>query len=176
MVVTRPADRRETQPAARDTRGQFTVHPGLQSAPDIEATRNLLGKISRIRLPVMLADRKRDYDFATRSSIQEEAMLKLVLGAALAAAIVIPGSLYSSPAVADGGYRKHHRHHVHHRWGDRDWEIIRWSNGDCKIWFDDNGPPWGVEGRDWTVLAANLRSYDEAWRALVRLQGLRMCL
>jgi hypothetical protein len=25
-------------------------------------------------------------------------------------------------------------------WGDRDFEIIRWSYGDCKIWFDDNGP------------------------------------
>jgi hypothetical protein len=94
-------------------------------------------------------------------------MVKLVLGAALAAAIVIPGALYSSSA--DGAARKH-------RWGDRDWEIIRWSNGDCKIWFDDSGPPWGAEGRDWTVAAANLRSYDEAWRALVRLQGLRRCL
>jgi hypothetical protein len=105
--------------------------------------------------------------FPTRLSIQEKAMHKLILGAALTAVIAIPGALYSSSA--DAGARKH-------RWGDRDWEIIRWSNGDCKIWFDDASPPWGVQGRDWTVAAAGLRSYDEAWRALVRLRGLRRCL
>jgi hypothetical protein len=101
-------------------------------------------------------------------------MHKLLLGAALAAAIAIPGALYSSSA--DAGYRKAPRHVLVHRWGDRDWEIIRWPNGDCKIWFDDAGPPWGVQGRDWTIVAANLRSYDAAWRALLRLKGLRRCL
>ena len=49
---------------------------------------------------------------------------------------------------------------------------VRWSYGDCKIWHDDNGPPWGT---DWVVLADGLRTYDGAWRALVRLQGRRMC-
>jgi hypothetical protein len=72
--------------------------------------------------------------FPTRLSIQEKAMHKLILGAALTAVIAIPGALYSSSADA------------------------------------------GVEGRDWTVAAAGLRSYDQAWRALVRLQGLRRCL
>lgn len=94
-------------------------------------------------------------------------MHKLILGAALTAVICIPGALYSSSA--DGAYRKHHR------WGDRDWEIIRWANGDCKIWHDDSGPPWGVAGKDWVVLADGLRSYDDGWRALVRLRGLRKC-
>jgi len=103
-------------------------------------------------------------------------MHRLVLATALAAAVFIPGSLCSSSAVADGGYHRHHRHHhhwrAHHRWGDGDYEIIRWSYGDCKIWHDDGGPPWGT---DWVVLADGLRTYDDAWRALVRLQGLRMC-
>ena len=103
-------------------------------------------------------------------------MHKLFAATALAAAVVIPGSLCSSSAVADGGYHRHHRHHhhwrAHHRWGDGDYEIIRWSYGDCKIWHDDGGPPWGT---DWVVLADGLRTYDDAWRALVRLQGLRMC-
>lgn len=39
-------------------------------------------------------------------------------------------------------------------------------------WHDDNGPPWGT---DWVVLADGLRTYEEGWRALVWLQGKRMC-
>ena len=91
-------------------------------------------------------------------------MHKLILGAALTAVIAIPGALYSS-SEAEGGYRKH-------RWGDRDWEIVRWRNGDCKIWRDDGGPPWGAERRDWTVVAANLRSYDQAWREIADMTWL----
>jgi hypothetical protein len=97
-------------------------------------------------------------------------MHKLTLAVALAAAIVIPTSWYSSSALADGGYHHHWRHH--HVWGDGDYEIIRWSNGDCKIWHDDNGPPWGT---DWVVLADNFRTWDAAWSALGWLQQHHKC-
>ena len=105
-------------------------------------------------------------------------MHRLVLATALAAAVVIPGSLSSSSAVADGGYR-HHRHHhhwrAHHRWGDRDYEIIRWSYGDCKIWRDDAGPPTGVCGKDWVVLADRLPTWDAGWARLQRLRARKLC-
>ena len=91
-------------------------------------------------------------------------MHKLILGAALTAVICIPGALYSSSA--DGAYRKHHR------WGDRDWEIIRWANGDCKIWRDDGRPPTAT---GCTVLADGLRTWDDALREVTRLRGLRKC-
>ena len=96
-------------------------------------------------------------------------MHKLLFATALAAAIVVPGALEAASAAAGGGFRKHHR------WGDRDYEIVRWSYGDCKIWYDDGGPPWGTPPKDWVVLADGLRTYDAAWRALVRLRGLRKC-
>ena len=95
-------------------------------------------------------------------------MHKLFFATALAAAIIVPDALYSAAAAADGFRR-------HHRWGDRDYEIVRWSYGDCKIWYDDGGPPWGRPPKDWVVLADGLRTYDAAWRALVRLRGLRKC-
>jgi hypothetical protein len=98
-------------------------------------------------------------------------MHKLTLAVALAAAIVIPSSWYSSSALADGGYHHHWRHH-HHVWGDGDYEIIRWSNGDCKIWHDDDGPPWGT---DWVVLADNFPTWDVAWSALGWLQQRHRC-
>jgi hypothetical protein len=102
-------------------------------------------------------------------------MQKLALATALAAAIFIPGSLYSGSAVADGGYHHHHHHHHSHhhvRWGNNDFDIVRWSNGDCKIWHDDDGAPAGT---DWVVLAEDLPTYDAAWRALVHLQGHHKC-
>jgi hypothetical protein len=92
-------------------------------------------------------------------------MHKLALAVALAAAIVIPSSWVSSSALAHGGYH-------HHHWGDGDWEIIRWSNGDCKIWHDDDGPPVGT---DWVVLWDNLRTWDAAWAKLGQLQQRRKC-
>jgi hypothetical protein len=97
-------------------------------------------------------------------------MRKLALAVALAAAVVIPGSWNSRPALA-GGYHHHWRHH--HVWGDGDWEIIRWANGDCKIWHDDNGPPWGT---DWVVLAENFRSWDAAWNGLLWFKSRGRCL
>src|ERR1700704_5119586 len=95
-------------------------------------------------------------------------MQKLTLAMALAAAVVIPRSLGLSSALAHGGYHRHH----HHQWGDGDYEIIRWSNGDCKIWHDDDGPPWGT---DWVVLRDNLPSWDAAWATLGWLQERHRC-
>jgi hypothetical protein len=91
-------------------------------------------------------------------------MHKMVLATALAAAILVPGSWCSSPVAAHPGH--------HHTWGDRDYEIVRWSYGDCKIWHDDGGPPVGT---GWVVLADGLRSWDAALRELDRLRALRKC-
>jgi hypothetical protein len=89
-------------------------------------------------------------------------MQKLALVVAVAAAIVIPSSLPSSSAQAGGPQR----------WGDRDYEIVRWSYGDCKIWYDDSGPPWGA---GWKVVKGNLRTWDAAWAKLGRLQKRGKC-
>jgi hypothetical protein len=62
-----------------------------------------------------------------------------------------------------------------HRWGDRDWEVIRWSYGDCKIWRDDAGPPTGVCGKDWVVLADRLPTWDAGWARLQRLRARKLC-
>jgi hypothetical protein len=91
-------------------------------------------------------------------------MHKMVLATALAAAILVPGSWNSSLVAAHPGH--------HHQWGDRDYEIVRWSYGDCKIWYDDGGPPVGT---GWVVLADGLRSWDAALRELDRLRALRKC-
>jgi hypothetical protein len=101
-------------------------------------------------------------------------MQKLALALAVAAAIAIPSSLVSSSARADGYWRHHHHHHWRHHqvWGDGDYEIIRWANGDCKIWHDDDGPPWGT---DWVVLRGNLPSWDAAWGTLGWLQSHGRC-
>jgi hypothetical protein len=88
-------------------------------------------------------------------------MQKLALVSAVAAAIVVPMALSSTSAQ---GARL--------VWGDRDFEIIRWSYGDCKIWFDDNGPPSGV---GWTVLADRLPTWDAAWARLRWLQARGKC-
>jgi hypothetical protein len=90
-------------------------------------------------------------------------MHKLALAMALAAAVAVPSSWVSSSALADSR---------HHQWGDRDWEIIRWSNGDCKIWHDDDGPPLGT---DWVVLRDNLPTWDVAWAKLGQLRQRRKC-
>jgi hypothetical protein len=95
-------------------------------------------------------------------------MHKLAFAAALAAAILIPGSWYSSPAQAHRGAHPH----PHPVWGDNDWEIIRWSYGDCKIWRDDNGPPVGT---DWMVVAGGFKTWDIAWAALGKLQAMKKC-
>ena len=106
-------------------------------------------------------------------------MLKLAMTASAAVALLLCTGVSSDPAKADG-WRHHHRHHHHHhwrhhRWGDNDWEIIRWSYGDCKIWHDDNGPPWGTWGVDYVVLAEGLPTWDAAWARLLWLKGRGKC-
>ena len=96
-------------------------------------------------------------------------MHKLALALALGVAVVIPSSWVSTSALAGHHYQWRH----HHVWGDGDWEIIRWANGDCKIWHDDDGPPWGT---DWVVLAENYPTWDAAWGGLLWFKSRGMCL
>jgi hypothetical protein len=101
-------------------------------------------------------------------------MHKLALAAALAAATLISGPSFVSSAYADGyGYHRHHHHWRHyHRWGNNDFDIVRWVNGDCKIWHDDNGPPVGT---DWVVMAEDFPTWGAAWTELVWLQDHGQC-
>jgi hypothetical protein len=95
-------------------------------------------------------------------------MQKLALAAALAAVVAIPAALTSGTAQAGGGYHRHWRV----VWGDGDYTIVRWANGDCKIWHDDNGPPWGT---DWVVLADGYRTWDAAWAGLGYMRQYGRC-
>ena len=88
-------------------------------------------------------------------------MQKLALVTALAAAIVVPIVLSASSAQAAGRLV----------WGDRDFEIIRWSYGDCKIWRNDINGPWGP---GWQAVAY-ARTYPEAGGKLQALIARRTC-
>jgi hypothetical protein len=52
-----------------------------------------------------------------------------------------------------------------------DWLIVRWADGDCKIWNDDGrgvrplGPGWMQLNRK------KLRTWDAAWAELGKLQA-----
>ena len=51
-----------------------------------------------------------------------------------------------------------------------DWLLIRWSNGDCKIWNDDGigAKPWGT---GWMQLnKKKLKTWDAAWTELGKFQ------
>jgi len=93
-------------------------------------------------------------------------MHKLVLVAATAAAILIPGSLASSGS-ADA-----------HGWGH--YKIVRWSTGDCRIWVNWGNEPFG----NYTVLRWKhrghyhtwVRGYDRAWRLLQSFRSKGRCL
>ncbi len=56
-----------------------------------------------------------------------------------------------------------------------DWLVIRWANGDCKIWNDDGREimPWGT---GWKVLADEMETYGEAWATLEALYRQRRCV
>jgi len=99
-------------------------------------------------------------------------MHKLALAAVLAAAALIAGPSLVSSAYADG-YR-HHRQHwrYYHRWGNNDYDIVRWANGDCKIWHDNNGPP---VGSDWVVMAEDFPTWAAALDELRWLQSRGRC-
>jgi hypothetical protein len=105
-------------------------------------------------------------------------MLKLAMVASAAAALLLCTATVSDQAYAAGA-KKAPRAAVcpkpPHKWGDRDWEIIRWSYGDCKIWRDDSGPPTGTCGKDWVVLAEGLRTWDAGWARLQRLRAKKLC-
>jgi len=45
-----------------------------------------------------------------------------------------------------------------------DFQVIRWSSGDCKIWNNDNNTMPNGDG--WIVLAWGLANYESAWSAL----------
>jgi hypothetical protein len=54
-----------------------------------------------------------------------------------------------------------------------DWFLIRWNDGDCKIWNDDGKgvKPWGKAGKDWTQLnKKGLKTYDGAKKELAKFQ------
>jgi hypothetical protein len=54
-----------------------------------------------------------------------------------------------------------------------DYGLVRWANGDCKIWVNDTGNmPWGD---DWIVLAWNIPTYDMAWYVLRQETALGNC-
>jgi|SRR5262245_20958181 len=103
-------------------------------------------------------------------------MLKLGMVASAAAALLLCTAAVPDQANAAGAKAPRAAACMpkKHRWGDRDWEIIRWSYGDCKIWRDDAGPPTGTCGKDWVVLAEG-RTWDAAWARLQRLRAKRLC-
>jgi hypothetical protein len=86
-------------------------------------------------------------------------MYKLAIAGVAAVAILCSG-VFSSPVAA--------RHH----WANGYYDVIRWSNGDCKIWHDDADAPFGT---DWVLLRYNIRTYDRAWYRLGRLQARHKC-
>jgi hypothetical protein len=89
-------------------------------------------------------------------------MRKLVLAAILAAASLSSGIWVTQAAAYDWRF---------HPWGTGHFDIIRWSNGDCKIWFDDAAPPVG----DWVGLWRLIPTYDRALYRLGQLQALNRC-
>jgi hypothetical protein len=53
-----------------------------------------------------------------------------------------------------------------------EWVVIRWANGDCKIWHNDtNGPA----GTGWMPVAF-AKTYPEAWGKMTILYQRRMCV
>ena len=75
--------------------------------------------------------------------------------------------------------RRHHRwdyhHWDYHQHGTGDYDIIRWSNGECKIWHDDGGAPRGAEGTDWLLVGYSIPSYGDAWDGLRHFQAENWC-
>jgi hypothetical protein len=99
-------------------------------------------------------------------------MRKFVLAAI--AALALFG--VATRASADGFEVRRHIHHVFvpppHVWGNGLWDIVRWSNGDCKVWHDDDGPPW--DG-GWTLVRYNILTLDGALARLHVLQDRGIC-
>jgi hypothetical protein len=52
-----------------------------------------------------------------------------------------------------------------------EWVVVRWANGDCKIWHNDINAPAGY---GWKPVAF-AQSYGVAWQKLNRLRAIRRC-
>jgi hypothetical protein len=105
-------------------------------------------------------------------------MPRLGILIAFAAAMSLPAAVLPKPAVADGAHHRHHHrhhhhhHHHHHHWGTGHWDVVRWADGDCKIWHDDGVAPWGG---GWKLVGYGNETYAEAWAELVELQRDGVC-
>ena len=54
-----------------------------------------------------------------------------------------------------------------------DYDIVRWSYGDCKIWYINGPGPWGT---DWKVLNRRpIPTWDAAWALLGKYQARKWC-
>jgi hypothetical protein len=52
-----------------------------------------------------------------------------------------------------------------------EWVVVRWVNGDCKIWHNDINAPVGYGWRS----VAFARTYPAAWWKMNRLYAMRRC-
>ena len=57
-------------------------------------------------------------------------------------------------------------------WVRPEWIVVRWANGDCKIWHNDTNAP---EGYGWSPVAFAYTS-DEAYWKMTRLYGMGVCV
>ena len=55
-----------------------------------------------------------------------------------------------------------------------DYSIVRWTSGDCKIWYDA-GASTVPEGSGWAIVATNLASYAVAKAMLEDLYRRGLC-
>jgi hypothetical protein len=56
-----------------------------------------------------------------------------------------------------------------------DYSIVRWSYGDCKIWYDAPGSASVPEGAAWAIVAGNLPYYEAAKAVLEDLYRQGVC-
>jgi|SRR5579872_2153589 hypothetical protein len=87
-----------------------------------------------------------------------------ILMSKIALAAIAAVTLWSTQASAYD-WRYHH-------WGNGRYDIVRWTNGDCKIWHDDTsvGPV-----APWVGLWRNIPTHDRALVRLRHLQDIRAC-
>ena len=53
-----------------------------------------------------------------------------------------------------------------------EWVVVRWANGDCKIWHNDSNPP---SGHGWNVIGV-ANSANKIYLKLVRLYRMAECV
>jgi len=54
------------------------------------------------------------------------------------------------------------------------YSIVQWGYGDCKIW-EPYGPLAQPDGAGWTILAADLATYETAYAALQHFYRTGVC-